>query len=140
MAKFLQGNYATTLNTAWKTFYYLCFFSHFLPETIHETALEHEKQEKSTKAEEFSSFFDRIRVTGEQASNEDIMKFAKLFEDELTLDSLPRDVVVALCKLLEIGIYGLPSELLRFQLRMRLRNLKSDDRVGTHWLIDLFIQ
>jgi LETM1 and EF-hand domain-containing protein 1, mitochondrial len=108
----------------------------FLQETIHETALEHKELEKSTKAEEFAAFFDRIRVSGDQASNEEIMKFAKLFEDDLTLDSLPREVIVALCRLLEIGIYGLPIELLRFQLRMRLRNLKSDDKVGTcfSWL------
>ncbi|OWA51707.1 LETM1 and EF-hand domain-containing protein 1, mitochondrial [Hypsibius exemplaris] len=101
----------------------------FLQETIHETALEHKENEKSNKAAEFASFFDRIRISGEQADNKDIMRFAKLFEDELTLDSLPRDVIVALCRLLEIGVYGLPPELLRFQLRMRLRNLRSDDKM-----------
>ncbi|GAU89021.1 hypothetical protein RvY_01620 [Ramazzottius varieornatus] len=101
----------------------------FLQETIHETALEHKQNEKSTKAEEFSQFFDKIRTSGEQASTEEIMKFAKLFEDDLTLDNLPRDVIVALCRLLDIGVYGLPPELLRFQLRMRLRNLKSDDKM-----------
>src|SRR5689334_2075075 len=95
----------------------------FLQETIHETALEHKELEKSTKAEEFSNFFDRIRVSGDQASKGDIMKFAKLFEDELTLDNLSRDVIVAMCRLLDIGTYGLPVDILRFQLRMRLRNL-----------------
>ena len=101
----------------------------FLQETIHETALEHKENEKSTKAEEFAQFFDKIRGSGEQATTDEIMKFAKLFEDDLTLDNLPRDVIVALCRLLDIGTYGLPPELLRFHLRMRLRNLKSDDKV-----------
>ncbi|XP_055337002.1 uncharacterized protein LOC129587329 [Paramacrobiotus metropolitanus] len=101
----------------------------FLQETIHETALEHQDQQKSTRAAEFAAFFDRIKGTGEEASTAEIMKFAKLFEDDLTLDNLPREVVVAMCRLLDIGTYGLPPEFLRFQLRMRLRNLRSDDKM-----------
>lgn len=116
----------------------------FLQETIHETALEHKDQEKSTKAEEFAKFFDRIREKGDEATTEDIMRFAKLFEDDLTLDNLPREVIVAMCRLLDIGTYGLPPEFLRFQLRMRLRNLRSDDKVSLpSWIVfssDFFSQ
>lgn len=56
------------------------------------------------------------------------MKFSKLFEDEITLDSLSRPQLIALCRLLELKPVG-PNNFLRFQLRMQLRSLKSDDRM-----------
>ena len=57
------------------------------------------------------------------------MRFSKLFEDEITLDSLNRQQLIALCKLLELQPFG-TSNFLAFQLRMRLRNLIADDKVG----------
>lgn len=62
------------------------------------------------------------------ASNEEILKYSKLFEDEITLDNLSRPSLIALCRLLELQPLG-TNNLLRFQLRMRLRNLKYDDKV-----------
>lgn len=58
----------------------------------------------------------------------EILKYCKLFEDEITLDSLSRQQLMALCRVLEIPAYG-TSAMLRFQLRLRLRNLIADDRV-----------
>lgn len=57
------------------------------------------------------------------------MRFSKLFEDELTLEHLERPQLVALCKLLELQPIG-TNNLLRFQLLLRLRNIKADDEVG----------
>lgn len=57
------------------------------------------------------------------------MRFSKLFEDELTLDNLTRPQLVALCKLLELQSIG-TNNFLRFQLTMRLRSIKADDKVG----------
>ncbi len=71
----------------------------------------------------------QIRTTGVQASTEELVKFSKLFEDELTLDNLSRPQLVALCKLLLLQTIG-SSNFLRFQLRMKLRQLKADDKVG----------
>ena len=56
------------------------------------------------------------------------MKFSKLFEDEITLDSLARPQLIALCRVLELKPIG-TSNFLRFQLRMKLRNLAADDVV-----------
>lgn len=56
------------------------------------------------------------------------MKFSKLFEDEITLDSLTRPQLVALCRLLEMQPFG-TNNFLRFQLRMKLRSLAADDKV-----------
>lgn len=71
----------------------------------------------------------QVRHTGEQPTTKDIVKFSKLFEDELTLEHLERPQLVALCKLLELQPIG-TNNLLRFQLMMQLRTIKSDDEVG----------
>lgn len=60
------------------------------------------------------------------------MRFSKLFEDELTLDNLTRPQLVALCKLLELQSIG-TNNFLRFQLTMRLRSIKADDKVSPCW-------
>ncbi|XP_008567382.1 PREDICTED: LETM1 and EF-hand domain-containing protein 1, mitochondrial [Galeopterus variegatus] len=70
----------------------------------------------------------KIRETGERPSNEEIMRFSKLFEDELTLDNLTRPQLVALCKLLELQSIG-TNNFLRFQLTMKLRSIKADDKL-----------
>lgn len=82
----------------------------------------------SHRAKEFSEWFKKVRTSGEQVSNEEILKYAKLFEDEITLDSLSRSQLVALCRVLEVQTLG-TNNLLRFQLRMKLRMLAADDKM-----------
>ncbi|KAL4698796.1 hypothetical protein H8959_011453 [Pygathrix nigripes] len=98
----------------------------FLQDTIEEMALKN-KAAKGSATKDFSVFFQKIRETGERPSNEEIMRFSKLFEDELTLDNLTRPQLVALCKLLELQSIG-TNNFLRFQLTMRLRSIKADDK------------
>ena len=99
----------------------------FLQTTLDEMALTSKGGEHhSESAKEFADFFNQIRKSGEIVSNESILKFSKLFEDEITLDSLSRPQLIALCRLLELKPIG-PNYVLRFQLRMQLRSLKSDD-------------
>uniref|UniRef100_A0A915CZE6 Mitochondrial proton/calcium exchanger protein n=1 Tax=Ditylenchus dipsaci TaxID=166011 RepID=A0A915CZE6_9BILA len=52
----------------------------------------------------------------------------KLFEDELTLDNLSMSQLRALCRILSIQPLGTP-EILRFQLTLKLRDLKADDKL-----------
>ncbi|XP_012879327.1 PREDICTED: LETM1 and EF-hand domain-containing protein 1, mitochondrial [Dipodomys ordii] len=99
----------------------------FLQDTIEEMALKN-KAAKGSATKDFSAFFQKIRETGERPSNEEIMRFSKLFEDELTMDNLTRPQLVALCKLLELQSIGTNS-FLRFQLTMRLRSIKADDKL-----------
>ncbi|XP_071982318.1 mitochondrial proton/calcium exchanger protein isoform X2 [Engystomops pustulosus] len=99
----------------------------FLQDTIEEMALRN-KAAKGNVTEEFSNFFQKIRSTGERPSNEEIVRFSKLFEDELTLDNLTRPQLVALCKLLELQSIG-TNNFLRFQLTMKLRTIKADDKL-----------
>jgi hypothetical protein len=49
-------------------------------------------------------------------TTDELMRFAKVFDNELTLDNLPRPMLTALCKLLQIQPIG-TSNVLRFQVR-----------------------
>lgn len=99
----------------------------FLQKTLDEMDMQH-KEHTSEEAKDFVTFFNKVRSSGEQATSEEIMKFSKLFEDEITLDSLSRQQLTAICKVLEVGSLG-TNNFLRFQLRMKLRSLAADDRM-----------
>ncbi|XP_016010769.1 LETM1 domain-containing protein LETM2, mitochondrial isoform X3 [Rousettus aegyptiacus] len=66
--------------------------------------------------------------TGHKPSTKEIVRFSKLFEDQLTLGHLDRPQLVALCKLLELQSFG-TNNLLRFQLLRRLKSIKADDEI-----------
>ncbi|XP_056888032.1 LETM1 domain-containing protein LETM2, mitochondrial [Takifugu flavidus] len=101
----------------------------FLQETIAEMARRNKaKAQTEDETQRFSTFVQRVRGTGEQPTTKDIVRFSKLFEDELTLEHLERPQLVALCKLLELQPIG-TNNLLRFQLMMKLRTIKSDDEM-----------
>ncbi|KAK2583879.1 hypothetical protein KPH14_001153 [Odynerus spinipes] len=99
----------------------------FLQQTLDDMALQ-SSDHKSERAKEFAEFFYKVRTTGAVASNEEIMKFSKLFEDEITLDSLSRPQLIALCRVLDMQTLG-TTNFLRFLLRMRLRSLAADDKL-----------
>ncbi|XP_076830545.1 mitochondrial proton/calcium exchanger protein isoform X2 [Brachyhypopomus gauderio] len=99
----------------------------FLQDTVEEIALRN-KADKGNVTEEFSTFFQKIRDSGERPSNEEIIRFSKLFEDELTLDNLTRPQLVALCRLLELRSIG-TNNFLRFQLLLKLRAIRADDKL-----------
>ncbi|GMS80009.1 hypothetical protein PENTCL1PPCAC_2184 [Pristionchus entomophagus] len=102
----------------------------FLQDTIEEIALERKKMttgDGKSKALEFAHFIKKSRMEGGYVSNKDLFKFTKLFEDELTLDNLSMSQLRALCRLLNVPPLGSP-EILRFQLNMKLRELKADDK------------
>ncbi|XP_071515610.1 mitochondrial proton/calcium exchanger protein isoform X2 [Panulirus ornatus] len=99
----------------------------FLQQTLDSMAVQ-AKGHRSESAKEFVKFFEKITKTGDPVSNEEILKFSKLFEDEITLDSLSRPQLVALCRLLEMQPFG-TNNFLRFQLRLKLRSLAADDKI-----------
>lgn len=78
-------------------------------------------------AAELYDFMRRVR-TGAPVSNDDIKKFAKLFNDELTLDTVDRMQLVNMCKFVGIAPYGTDT-FLRYQLRKKLRDIRQDDRM-----------
>eukprot|EP01135_Chromosphaera_perkinsii_P000051 Nk52_evm2s24 gene=Nk52_evmTU2s24 len=101
----------------------------FLQETINEMAVEGKASSKNRdKVREFANFVSEIRENKGTVSNEAILQYSKLFEDELTLDNLSRPQLIALSKLLELQTYG-TTNFLRFQLELKVAELKSDDRM-----------
>lgn len=100
----------------------------FLQETLDEMAFQAKGESHSEEAKKFAKFFEEVRASGAGASNADILKYSKLFEDEITLDSMARQQLVACCRLLELQPLG-TNAFLRFQLKMRLKALKSDDEM-----------
>ncbi|XP_069773939.1 LETM1 domain-containing protein LETM2, mitochondrial isoform X3 [Narcine bancroftii] len=99
----------------------------FLQETIIEMA-KRNKTESGTATQQFSSYVQKVRHSGEHPSTRDIVRFSKLFEDELTLEHLSRPQLVALCRLLELQPIG-TNNLLRFKLQMELRSIRADDEM-----------
>ncbi|RHZ56713.1 hypothetical protein Glove_397g12 [Diversispora epigaea] len=96
----------------------------FLQETISETGVPGQHQE----AKEFTDFFRKVRSTGEQAQTEDLIRVAKLFEDELTLDNLSRPQLVSMCRYMNINAFG-TDNFLRYQIRNRMKALHNDDKM-----------
>ncbi|KAJ1372227.1 hypothetical protein KIN20_034322 [Parelaphostrongylus tenuis] len=102
----------------------------FLQDTIEEIALERRSkatEAQGSKALEFAQFIKKVRSEGGYVTNEELFKFSKLFEDELTLDNLSMSQLRSLCRLMSIQPFGSP-EILRFQLQLKLRELRTDDK------------
>ncbi|XP_028021305.2 LETM1 domain-containing protein LETM2, mitochondrial isoform X2 [Balaenoptera acutorostrata] len=98
----------------------------FLQETIADMARRNGAQ-LGDASTQFSAYIKQVQ-TGHKPSTKEIVRFSKLFEDELTLEHLDRSQLVALCKLLELQSFG-TNNLLRFQLLMKLKSIKADDEV-----------
>lgn len=60
---------------------------------------------------------------GSEVSNAELVKFASLFNDELTLDNLDRVQLVSMCQLLNIPPFGTDS-FLKNRLRSNLDKIK----------------
>jgi LETM1 and EF-hand domain-containing protein 1, mitochondrial len=71
-------------------------------------------------------FLQKAR-NGEMLESSVIIRYAKYFQDDLTLDNMPRMQLMNMCKYMNIAPYGNDS-FLRFQLRHRIRILKEDDQ------------
>lgn len=77
-------------------------------------------------AESFLSFIEKARK-GEFLPPDAIIRYAKYFKDELTLDNMPRMQLINMCRYMNIPPYG-NDNLLRFQLRHKIRVLQEDDQ------------
>lgn len=105
-------------------------YAKFMQETVKEMAKEVQNSrsgEIKQTAEDLDEFMNNVRK-GEDVSNEEILNFAKLFNDELTLDNISRPRLVNMCKYMGIMPFGTDAYL-RFMLRDKLRKIKEDDRM-----------
>ncbi|KAF8110758.1 hypothetical protein N665_0079s0072 [Sinapis alba] len=105
-------------------------YAKFLQETAKEMAKEvkHSRTGEAKKtAEDLVEFLDKVRK-GRLVQNDEILGFAKLFNDELTLDNISRPRLVSMCRIMGISPYGTDAYL-RYMLRKRLRSIKEDDKL-----------
>ncbi|KAI9387498.1 hypothetical protein POPTR_010G178400v4 [Populus trichocarpa] len=105
-------------------------YAKFLQDTVKEMAKEVQNSrsgEAKQTAGDLDEFMNKVR-TGSRVSNEEILGFAKLFNDELTLDNISRPRLVSMCKYMGISPYGTDAYL-RYMLRRRLQEIKNDDKM-----------
>ncbi|XP_010528626.1 PREDICTED: LETM1 and EF-hand domain-containing protein 1, mitochondrial [Tarenaya hassleriana] len=105
-------------------------YAKFLQDTVKEMAKEVQTSrsgEAKKTAEDLDEFLNKVR-RGVRVSNEEILGFAKLFNDELTLDNINRPRLVNMCKYMGISPYGTDAYL-RYMLRKRLQEIKKDDKM-----------
>jgi len=85
-----------------------------------------ETESREERAASFLDFIEKARK-GEFLPPEVIIRYASFFKDELTLDNMPRMQLVNMCKYMSIPPYG-NNNILRFQLRHKIRMLVEDDQ------------
>ncbi|KAF7144367.1 hypothetical protein RHSIM_Rhsim05G0163000 [Rhododendron simsii] len=105
-------------------------YAKFLQDTVKEMAKEVQLSrsgEIKKTAEDLDEFMNKVR-RGARVSNEEILEFAKLFNDELTLDNISRPRLVNMCKYMGIQPFGTDAYL-RYMLRKRLQQIKDDDKM-----------
>ncbi|KZT11621.1 LETM1-domain-containing protein [Laetiporus sulphureus 93-53] len=98
----------------------------FLQETLRESGLKANAHIVGSDA--FKEFFRKVRSTGELPSAQDVINFARLFDDDLTLDNLSRPQLVSLCRYMGINAFG-TDNFLRGTIRTRLLELRRDDQL-----------
>lgn len=89
-------------------------------------AKQQNKRDKDGSAQELLQFIEKSR-TNETIPNEQVMRMARLFNDELTLPNLSESQLRALCKYMGLPLYG-NAAILRYQIRSKLRNIIEDDK------------
>uniref|UniRef100_A0A453CBC6 Mitochondrial proton/calcium exchanger protein n=1 Tax=Aegilops tauschii subsp. strangulata TaxID=200361 RepID=A0A453CBC6_AEGTS len=105
-------------------------YAKFLQDTAKEMAKEVQTSRSGDikqTAEDLDKFLDKVRKGG-HVPNEEILSFAKLFNDELTLDNINRSRLVNMCKYMGIQPFG-TDNYLRFMLRKKLRDIMNDDKM-----------
>ncbi|KVI00377.1 Calcium-binding EF-hand [Cynara cardunculus var. scolymus] len=111
-------------------------YAKFLQDTAKEMAKEVQNTrsgEIKKTAEDLDDFLSKASLQlivrkGAMVANEEILGFAKLFNDELTLDNISRPRLVNMCKYMGIQPYGTDAYL-RYMLRKRLQWIKNDDKM-----------
>ena len=107
--------------------------SEFLRTTLRETGLPISAE--NAQRAEFAEFFRKVRTTGEKPTPEEIVKVCKIFKDDLTLDNLSRPQLVSICRYMNITSFG-TDNFLRYQVRVRMKQIKRDDRAIAYEGVD----
>lgn len=85
----------------------------------------HILQDLKKEATDLTDFLDSIR-SGKYVDASEVARFARFFNDELTIEGAARPQLIAMCKYMGISPYG-HDLFLRFKLRSKLNGIKRDD-------------
>ncbi|WFD05992.1 LETM1 domain-containing protein ylh47 [Malassezia vespertilionis] len=98
----------------------------FLQESIKEGGIVVSDDIKDSDA--FKEFYRKVRTKGEVPTKEDVIRVAKLFDDEMTLDNLTRPQLVSMCRYIQVNAFG-TDNYMRFQIRHAMGRIRRDDLV-----------
>mmetsp|Transcript_8442 Transcript_8442/g.11650 ORF Transcript_8442/g.11650 Transcript_8442/m.11650 type:complete len:597 (+) Transcript_8442:104-1894(+) len=98
----------------------------FMQDTVDEY-LQEKKLKSQSKGLDFSTFMNNVK-SGQHIQKDELVKFCTVFEDDLTMDNLPREQLVAMCKYMNLASFG-NDFFLRLQLKKKLKQLKADDKL-----------
>ncbi|ODQ80062.1 hypothetical protein BABINDRAFT_8235 [Babjeviella inositovora NRRL Y-12698] len=82
----------------------------------------------------FQQFFATVRdndanvALTQDISREQLILVARLFKDDVVLDNLSRDQLVALAKYIQLNTFGSQPQLLRYRIRHKMLTIKNDDK------------
>ena len=90
---------------------------------------EEDKKEVKLELSRASKLMDTIDAVreGKSVDPEMIIDMARIFKDNITLDTVSRSHLVAMCKYMGLNAFG-SDPYLRFQLRSAIRDIREDDR------------
>lgn len=74
---------------------------------------------------ETQSFIGKLK-SGEGVTTDELVQFAKVFNEDVTLNGLQRNQLTAMCRMLGLQPFGTDA-LLIVQIRMKIASLKKDD-------------
>lgn len=87
---------------------------------------EGETEERRVTVSKFQTLMVKVK-RGESVKNDDILAVSRLFDEEFTLDNLNHQQLAAMCRLLDLRVFG-SDWVLRYKLNKKLDELRDDDK------------
>ena len=82
--------------------------------------------ERGLTVSKFQTLMSKVK-RGESVKNADIVAVSRLFDEEFTLDNLNHEQLAAMCRLLDLRVFG-SDWVLRYKLNKKLDELRDDDK------------
>ena len=87
---------------------------------------EGETEERRLTVSKFQTLMSKVK-RGESVKNDDILAVSRLFDEDFTLDNLNHEQLAAMCRLLDLRVFG-SDWVLRYKLNKKLDELRDDDK------------
>ena len=87
---------------------------------------EGDTEERRLTVSKFQTLMSKVK-RGESVKNDDILAVSRLFDEDFTLDNLNHEQLAAMCRLLDLRVFG-SDWVLRYKLNKKLDELRDDDK------------